>query len=43
LERTADALGPVIRDTDGRVFTLATLDDMMTVQPFPNLVGSALP
>jgi hypothetical protein len=23
--RTADALGPVIRDTDGRTFTLATL------------------
>lgn len=35
--RTADALGPVIRDTDGRTFTLANLGDMMSVQPFPSL------
>jgi len=38
--RTADALGPVVRDTDGRTFTLPTLDDMLTVQPFPDLVSS---
>ena len=36
--RTADALGPVVRDTDGRVFTLPTLSDMLQVQPFPGLV-----
>jgi hypothetical protein len=36
--RTSDALGPVIRDTDGRTFTLPTLADMLTVQPFPGLV-----
>jgi hypothetical protein len=36
-KRTADALGPVVRDTDGRVFTLPTLSDMLRVQPFPNL------
>jgi hypothetical protein len=35
--RTADTLGPVIRDTDGRVFTVQTLDSMMTVEPFPGL------
>jgi len=33
--RAADALGPVVRDTDGRVFTLPTLTDMLHVQPFP--------
>lgn len=36
--RTADALGPVVRDTDGRVFTLPTLSDMLNVQPFPELL-----
>jgi len=35
--RTADALGPVVRDTDGRVFTIPTLLEMLTVQPFPVL------
>lgn len=40
-QRTADALGPVIRDTDGRVFTLKTLPHMLTVQPFPGLVGKS--
>lgn len=35
--RTADTLGPVIRDTDGRVFTVKTLDSMMSVEPFPIL------
>ena len=36
--RTGDALGPVVRDTDGRVFTLLTLPQMLTTQPFPTLV-----
>ena len=35
--RTQDALGPVVRDTDGRVFTVQTLPDIMTVEPFPGL------
>lgn len=35
--RTADALGPVVRATDGRAFTAPTLADMLTVQPFPSL------
>lgn len=38
--RTSDALGPVVRDSDGRVFTIPTLQDMLTVQPFPALVGT---
>jgi hypothetical protein len=38
--RTADALGPVVRDTDGRVFTIPTLQEMLTVQPFPILAGT---
>jgi len=37
--RTADALGPVVRDTDGRTFTVGTLGDMITVEPFPTLRG----
>lgn len=39
--RVNDTLGPVVRDTDGRVFTLGTLPDMLTVAPFPSLVGLA--
>jgi hypothetical protein len=35
--RTGDTLGPVIRDTDGRVFTAKTLAAMMTVEPFSTL------
>jgi len=35
--RVNDTLGPVIRDTDGRVFTLATLPQMLEVAPFPLL------
>ena len=38
--RVNDTLGPVVRDTDGRVFTLATLPQMLSVAPFPSLVGS---
>jgi hypothetical protein len=39
--RTGDTLGPVVRDTDGRVFTVKTLAAMMTVDPFPSLVVDA--
>lgn len=39
--RVNDTLGPVLRDTDGRVFTLATLPGMLTVAPFPSLLGLA--
>ena len=38
--RINDALGPVVRDTDGRVFTLSTLDSMLEVAPFPGLLGN---
>jgi hypothetical protein len=38
--RVNDTLGPVIRDTDGRVFTLVTLPEIVTVAPFPSLVGT---
>lgn len=37
--RVNDALGPVLRDTDGRVFTLSTLAAMLEVAPFPSLIG----
>lgn len=36
-ERVNDALGPVVRDTDGRVFTLKTLQEMLSVEPFTRL------
>lgn len=39
--RINDALGPVVRDTDGRVFTLTTLESMLEVMPFPGLIGAA--
>lgn len=39
--RTNDALGPVLADTDGRVFTLATLDEMLSVTPISRLRGTA--
>lgn len=39
--RINDALGPVVRDTDGRVFTLSTLDSMLDVAPFPSLVQTS--
>jgi hypothetical protein len=38
--RINDALGPVVRDTDGRVFTLSTLNSMLEVAPFPGLLGA---
>jgi hypothetical protein len=37
--RTNDALGPVVRDTDGRVVTLGTVGDMPLTLPFPQLVN----
>jgi len=37
--RVNDTLGPVVRDTEGRVFTLATLDQMLTVAPLPTLMN----
>lgn len=37
--RVNDTLGPVVRDTDGRVLTLATLPQMLEVAPFPSLLG----
>lgn len=40
--RTGDALGPVVRDTDGRTFTMATLDEMLQCEPFPALLGTAV-
>jgi hypothetical protein len=36
--RINDALAPVVRDTDGRVFTISTLTSMLEVMPFPSLV-----
>lgn len=39
--RTRDALGPVVRDCDGRVFSLETLPELLTVAPFPQLAGTA--
>ncbi len=41
--RVNDTLGPVVRDTEGRVFTLATLPEMLTVSPFPTLIGLVSP
>lgn len=37
--RVNDTLGPVVRDTDGRVFSLSNLDEMLSVSPFPELVS----
>lgn len=39
--RVNDTLGPVVRDTDGRVFTLSTLPQMLDVAAFPTLRGLA--
>lgn len=36
--RINDALGPVVRDSDGRVFTLGTLNNMLGIAPFPSLI-----
>lgn len=37
--RVNDTLGPVVRDCDGRVFTLSNLEEMISTQPFPQLFG----
>jgi hypothetical protein len=39
--RINDALGPVVRDTEGRVFTLSTIHSMLEVAPFPSLMNTA--
>jgi hypothetical protein len=36
--RVNDTLGPVVRDCDGRVFSVSNLDELLTVAPFPTLV-----
>lgn len=41
--RTGDALGPVVQACDGRVFTPATLDEMLYVDPFPSLTTQQPP
>jgi hypothetical protein len=41
--RVNDALGPVVRDTEGRVFALSTLPSMLEVAPFPSLVDTVAP
>ncbi len=35
--RVNDILGPVVRDCDGRVFSVSNLDEMLTAAPFPAL------
>lgn len=37
--RVNDTLGPVIRDCDGRVFSVSNLAEMLTVAPFPTLIS----
>ena len=39
--RVNDALGPVVRDCDGRVFTTSNLDEMLEVEPVADLIGKA--
>ena len=39
--RTADTLGPVISHTDGRVFTAQNLEEMIGVEPFPDLIAQS--
>jgi hypothetical protein len=39
-QRVNDTLGPVVRDTDGRVFTLSNLPSLLDVAPFPSLVAT---
>jgi len=36
--RVNDTLGPVVRDCDGRVFSVSNLSEMLTVAPFPYLI-----
>lgn len=39
--RVRDALGPVVRDCDGRVFTMKNLDEILEVDPVNDLLGRA--
>jgi len=39
--RVNDALGPVVRDCDGRVFTPATLAELLNVDPARDLIGTS--
>lgn len=39
--RVNDTLGPVLADTDGRVLKMTSLDQMLTVAPMPQLIGTA--
>lgn len=39
--RTGDALGPVVEACDGRVFTLGTLPEMLTVDPLPAIAAQS--
>lgn len=39
--RVNDALGPVVRDCDGRVFTPETLTQLLDVDPVRDLIGKA--
>jgi len=36
--RVNDTLGPVVRDCDGRVFSVSNLQEMLTVAPFASLL-----
>jgi hypothetical protein len=36
--RVNDTLGPVIRDCDGRVFSVSNIEEMLAVSPFPQLL-----
>lgn len=38
--RVNDALGPVVRDCDGRVFTPATIAELLKVDPARDLIGT---
>lgn len=40
--RVNDTLGPVVRDCDGRVFSVSNLEEMMTVAPFTSLSAGPL-
>jgi hypothetical protein len=41
--RVNDTLGPVVRDCDGRVFSVSNVAEMLNVAPFPTLVGLTPP
>ena len=40
--RVNDTLGPVVRDCDGRVFSMSNLSDMLTLNPLASLIGTRL-